>query len=533
MNEQNRHGKREAASGRRSLRDYWNQHRSWVAGLSRGQRARYRLFQALVAVCAVIIAVFLALRAWMQMPKIPDLPGGKNPDSSQGEEGPEFDGADLPEVAYSGQRDGVYTFLLVGRDTAGGGNTDTMILFTFDSVNKEIHAISLPRDTMINVGTSSKRLNAVYNYNKGRDPETQVENGMEALKREVSKLTGIVPNYYVMVQWEAIGELVEAIGGVWFEVPFDMDYDDPTPGQDLHIHLKAGYQKLSGDEAMQLVRWRKNNTGSSGGDVARIAIQQDFLKAAIDQCLKPEILLKAPSLVQIFMNNVDTDLSIGNILALAQRAAGVDTEKDVTFVTMPYAEAYYPGVSMVLPVVDELVEVLNDGLNPYEDAIKASDLSVLYRNSDGSYGVTNGALQDSSLARPQVVRPSEPDDEDKEPEDPGAVTDPETPGGQTGTGDSSQSQTGGQSGSQTGGGSQSGEGQTGGQTQPPEEPDQGGGEPVLPGWDDSGQGGDSGDSGQAGGDTPSAGDPGFVDPVLPGDPSDLGYIDPSEVFPAA
>src|SRR5699024_8400723 len=139
--------------------------------------------------------------------------------------------------------------------------------------------------------------------NKGRDPETQVEHSMEALKREVSKLNGMYPNYYMMVQWEAIGQLVMALEGVWFEVHINMDYDDPTPGQDMHIHLKAGYQKLNGDEAMQLVRWRKNNTGSSGGDVARIAIQQDFLKAAIDQCLKPEILLKAPSLVQIFMDN--------------------------------------------------------------------------------------------------------------------------------------------------------------------------------------------------------------------------------------
>ena len=228
------------------------------------------------------------------------------------------------------------------------------------------------------------------------------------------------------------------------------------------------------------------------------------------------------------MDNVDTDLSIGNILALAQRAAGVDTEKDVTFVTMPYAEAYYPGVSMVLPVVSELVEVLNDGLNPYEDAIQSSDLSVLYRNSDGSYGVTNGTLQDSSLARPQVTQPSEPDDTE-EPEEPDETEEPDD---QTGTGDSSQSQTGGQSGSQTGDGGQSGQ---------PEDPDQGG-EPVLPGGDDSGQtgggdgagetGGGSG-SGETGGGTPSTDDPGFVDPVLPGDPSDLADIDPSEVFPAA
>ena len=85
MSTQKRHGKREAVSDRPSLRDYWNQHRAWVAGLNRGQRVRYRLFQALVAVCAVIIVLFLALRSWMKLPDIPDLPGAGIGGTSQGE----------------------------------------------------------------------------------------------------------------------------------------------------------------------------------------------------------------------------------------------------------------------------------------------------------------------------------------------------------------------------------------------------------------------------------------------------------------
>ena len=126
--------------------------------------------------------------------------------------------------------------------------------------------------------------------------------------------------------------------------------------------------------------------------------QQAFLKAVAAECLKPEILLKAPSLAQIFLERVSTDLSIGNLLAFAQLAVGMDAENDVTFVTMPWTNANYPGVSMILPDVDELLEILNDGFNPYQDEIQASDLSVLYRNSDGSYGVTSGTLLDSSLS---------------------------------------------------------------------------------------------------------------------------------------
>ena len=379
--------------------NWWRQHRAWVAGLNRGQKVRYRIFQILVVVAILAIAVCLGVRAWVKLPSIPNLPSGTVTE----EDGTlTFEGAELPSVAQSGRRDGVYTFLLVGQDTGGGGNTDTMMLITFDSVNQELHGMSLPRDTMINVSTSSKRLNAVYNYNKGRDPDTQLEKGITALKREVGKLTGIIPDFYVVVQWEAVGELVDAIGGVDFDVPFDMDYDDPA--QDLHIHLKAGQQTLSGEDAMGLIRWRHNNDYSvqyPNGDLGRVQTQQAFLKAVAAECLKPEILLKAPSLAQIFLERVSTDLSIGNLLAFAQRAAGMDAENDVTFVTMPWTNANYPGVSMILPDVDELLEILNDGFNPYQDEIQASDLSVLYRNSDGSYGVTSGTLLDSSLSRPR------------------------------------------------------------------------------------------------------------------------------------
>ena len=398
-------GKRETTPSRRRRKaGWWQQHREWVAGLDRGQKLRYRLLQTLVVLSILVIGVWLGLKTWMKLPEIPEPSGGTG--TIQGDGTPSFDGAELPDVAKSGRRTGVYTFLLVGQDTAGGGNTDTMLLITFDSKAKTVHGMSLPRDTMINTSRkgSGHRLNAVYNFNKGRDPDTQLVNGITALKKEVGKLTGIAPDFYVVVQWEAVGRLVEAIGGVHFEVPFDMDYDDPTPGQDLHIHLKQGYQELNGEQAMGLIRWRHNNDYSvqyPNGDLGRVQTQQAFLKAVAAECLKPEILLKVTSLAEILMENVSTDLSLGNLLAFAQLAMGMDAEEDIQFVTMPNQDARYPKVSMVLPVVDELLAILNNGFNPYVDQIRASDLQVLVRNSDGSYSVTGGTLLDETLSRPR------------------------------------------------------------------------------------------------------------------------------------
>ena len=397
---------RNIKSRRQQPQGFWQRHKAWVDGLTLGQLIRYRIFQVVVALSITIVAVWAAVSvAWSAFVRPPEIPAVEPDigDSSTVENTDDLDfGGELPNVAKSGRREGVYTFLLVGQDTGGGGNTDTMMLITFDSVNKELYGMSLPRDTMVNVSTSSKRLNAVYNYNKGSNKETQLEKGIAALKKEVGKLTGIVPDFYVVVQWEAVGELVDAIGGVEFDVPFDMDYDDPA--QDLHIHIKGGNQVLDGEDAMGLIRWRHNNDFSvqyPTGDLGRVETQQAFLKAVAEECLDPAIILKAPSLAKIFMDNVTTDLSIGNLLAFAQLAADMDAETGVHFVTMPNHDARYPGVSMVLPVYSELLEVLNDGFNPYLDKITVNDIQVLYRNSDGSYSVTSGTLQDSSLARPK------------------------------------------------------------------------------------------------------------------------------------
>ena len=158
---QNHRGKREAPGGEFPLFLWWRQHRAWVAGLDRGAKVKYRLFQALVVVAVLIIALALFLQAWVKLPEVPDLPGaslnkpGNASQSQPGEPGDiSFDGAQLPNVAKSGRKDGYYTFLLCGKDVVSG-STDTMILITYDTKDKRINAVSLLRDTMTN--TSGKR----------------------------------------------------------------------------------------------------------------------------------------------------------------------------------------------------------------------------------------------------------------------------------------------------------------------------------------------------------------------------------------
>ena len=492
-------GKREAGGHSSPLARYWGQYKAWLAGLTRGQLIRYRVLETATIIALIIIVGFFFLRSWIRMPDLPgqDQAGGNSAGDMS------FEDADVPDIVQSGRKDGVYTFLLVGKDVASG-STDTMLLLTYDTKEKTIHGLNLPRDTMINVSTTSKRLNAVYSYNKGKDKDTQVEKGMAALKKEVANLTGITPDYYVIVEWEAIGELVDALGGVEFEVPFDMVYDDPY--QDLHIHQKAGLRLLNGDDAMQVIRHRKNNDGShSAGDVGRLKIQQDFLKAVAKKCLQPATFLKIPALAEIFAKNVTTDLTVGNILGFAEQAYGMNPDEDVSFVTAPIGASFmYRGAALITLDETELLAILNDGMNPYLRDIEASDLQLVYRKSNGSFGVTNGTLADERMGQAQSSGTQSTPKEDEEPDEPIEPIDP---------GDVSQGET--EEPGQSGGGSQSGE-----EEQPPDSSDT----PQTPP--------DSSQAPEGGGSEPSQGGEGSSSE---GEPSksgeNPGAIDPDLVLP--
>ena len=149
MNEyRNRSGRRMAQPHQKT--GLWTQYRRWVAGLTRAERIRYRLLQGAVIISLIIIAAFLILQSWIRVPELPNV------DAEGGDILSSDVSGEMPSVAKSGRKDGMYTFLLVGKDTAGGGNTDTMILLTYDTVNKKMYGLSLPRDTMVNVSTITR-----------------------------------------------------------------------------------------------------------------------------------------------------------------------------------------------------------------------------------------------------------------------------------------------------------------------------------------------------------------------------------------
>ncbi len=385
----------------------------------------------LIAVAVVLAIVLIAVVACQSLFVRPDLPD-KNADADSGTQEEEIDWGEGTRPRSDGDRKSqdYYTVLILGRDTGGGGNTDTMLLASYDVTNQKATVMSIPRDTMVNVSWDIKRINSVYNYYGGGD------RGIQYLYKEIAQLVGFEPDYQVVVEWDAVGQIVDAMGGVWFDVPRNMNYDDPY--QDLHIHQEKGYRLLTGDDAMQVLRYRHDNDmryGYPDGDLGRIKTQQAFLTAMVDQLLQIKNVTKINQFIQVFQNNVETDLSFQNILWFAQQAilGGLSME-NVEFVTMPnrtascWSRTYHNYQSYVVPSANELLELVNTKLSPYTEVFTLSDLDIMSVNSDGSISSSTGHVEDSRAARPPVkpTTPSKPEEETPTVDENGNPIDPDT-----------------------------------------------------------------------------------------------------------
>ena len=216
--------------------------------------------------------------------------------------------------------------LLMGESVSGDSRlTDTMIICKYDPKTQKAAMLSIPRDTYTgkNRDTATPYYKINNAYNAGENPEKAV--------KAVNKLTGLDIEYYVLVNTNALKELVDAIGGVYFDVPIDMYYTYDTE-QDLYIDLKKGYQLLDGNKAEQVVRFRHNNDGSSYPDEygnenhGRMKTQMAFLAAVAEQTLKPENILKIGEFINIFHENVKTNMSIEDMKDYAPYAVNFNTE---------------------------------------------------------------------------------------------------------------------------------------------------------------------------------------------------------------
>lgn len=342
--------------------------------LSPGQRALRVLFVVLLVLSSLVVG-YTAFRLMAQPPKI--VPEETPPPAESAGLS-----TDSPEPTDSGtparqRKDYTYTFLLCASDQASG-NVDTMIVATYDTVNQTIAMASIPRDTLIDgvspKGKSFHKLCSMYPYN-----------GIDALKEEVRKIVGFPIDFYVKVNTKGFVKLVDAVGGVNFNVPVHMAYDDPT--QNLHIHFEPGMQYLTGTDALKVVRCRKNSDGSGvyphniydaypDADIGRTKTQRELIMAVLKKAISQPLNL--PTYYNIFMENVETDLKVSDLAYFADKGLSFNFD-NVTATSLPGdGTVKYKGVSWCYELYpDKVLDIVNtSGLNPYTTDITADMLNI-------------------------------------------------------------------------------------------------------------------------------------------------------------
>lgn len=240
--------------------------------------------------------------------------------------------------------------LVLGTD---GGRSDTLMVFSYDPKNKLADIVSVPRDTYNHIegkdGAAQRKINAVYGF-KGE------EGGPQGLKTEISKILGVPISYYVELDYDAVAKIVDTVGGVEVEIPFDLDYDDKYAKPELHIHLKEGTQTLDGQKALQYLRWRKNNGGKhSMGDLERVKRQQAFVVKAIKQAVG----IKLPFVIKDVFSYLKTDMNVGDMLYVGTQGLGFDFKKLKTHTIPGEADMKY-GASYYIHDPDKTIEMMQE-----------------------------------------------------------------------------------------------------------------------------------------------------------------------------
>jgi len=332
---------------------------------------------------------------------------------------PAFDLADIDEDALlqtNSERPGhkaldldqpIY-FLLTGLDTrewevdTGPGLTDTILVAFLDAQNLHAGLISIPRDTWVEVPqygpykiNQAYSLGEAYGYPGG---------GPGILMETAGNLLGIEIDYYVQVDFEAFVTLVDAIGGVLVDVPERiLVWKNAEMNSGMKV-LEPGYHVITGDVALGYVRMRN----TSEGDFGRTKRQQQVLVALQEKIFSKDILPvlipQLPSLYRDLSTNVETNLSLNQLITLAWKVKDIDPRTiSAKVIAQPLVEAGINerGQYVLYPEIDQIRVIWNDmqqlSATPAPKPTKVLSLDELVEEENAQVSVLNATVS-SGLA---------------------------------------------------------------------------------------------------------------------------------------
>lgn len=224
------------------------------------------------------------------------------------------------KISIFNEDEDIVNILLIGIDSSdvtyevdkNSKRADTIMLLSIDPNFDRVRLLSIPRDTYYKLkGFDNYRMNAAYS-----------RGGIDLQVSSVEDFMGVKIDHYVTVNYEAVEELVDAIGGVEVYTP-EYKYTDPSTVPPLEINFEEGMHLLDGKDSVKYLRMRKIYKDQ---DLDRIKAQQDFIMKIFDKMKSPKMLLKLPRLVSIANKHIETDMNYGQLSYLAYYGVTLDKE---------------------------------------------------------------------------------------------------------------------------------------------------------------------------------------------------------------
>ena len=248
---------------------------------------------------------------------------------------------------------------------------DTIMVASYDPKTQSASLMSIPRDTYVG---KKNRKTATQNYIASYKINTVFRSGEnipEAIER-INDITDLDLENYIIIDTNALVKLVDAIGGVTFNIPMDMDYEDSS--QDLYIHLKAGEQLVDGQKAEHLLRFRHNDDGSTypseygQQDLGRMRTQREFVTETLKQTLKPQNIFKLKEILDIANEDVTTNMDLSLLKKYVPYAVKFDADNLKTGM-LPGDVEMCNGVSIYVADKTKTEELINE-LFPKDTALE-------------------------------------------------------------------------------------------------------------------------------------------------------------------
>ncbi len=327
-------------------------------GKSRAMLALYMIIGTILISFSVLLIMIFRTPDQVAPPTPPSVTDPDDPTADDDTPDEDDTEPEEPQPEPKVRKEDYYTFVLAG--TNDDWNTDVLMVGGADIDNKSVSMISIPRDTQIDTDSKNMRINAVY----GMD-------GPEELVAEMTRFTGVAIDYYCVINIESFTEIVDIIGGVDFYVPYDMYHPDAQ--EEYTIDLKEGWQTLDADEALQLVRYR----GTRSSDFGRIELQKDFMVACLQKVLNNFSVSTVLDMIDVIADSVETNMPANEMAWFyINLVSELDLETGISMNTMPATTADYNGVNYVFPIVDEMIAMFNEKLNPYTTPLTIDDMVI-------------------------------------------------------------------------------------------------------------------------------------------------------------